>query len=46
MAVMAVEVAKVQGGISDVIRQTTIGMRRICGSDFTASSKSISLRPA
>jgi hypothetical protein len=46
MAVKPVKAAKVQGGIREIKRETTIGKRRIWGSAFIASGEGISPRTA
>ena len=46
MAVKPVEVAKVQGGIREIIRETTIGKRWISGSAFIATGEGTPPRTA
>jgi len=46
MAVKPVKAAKVQGGTREIIRETTIGKRRISGSAFIASGEGIPPRTA
>jgi len=46
LMVKPVKAAKVQRGIREIIRETTIGNRRICGSAVIANSEGISPRTA
>jgi hypothetical protein len=46
MATKQVEAAKVQGGIREIIRETTIGKRRISGSAFIATGEGTPSRTA
>jgi hypothetical protein len=46
MAVKPVEAAKVQGGIREIIRETTIGKRRISGSAFITTGEGTPSRTA
>jgi len=44
--VKPVKAAKVQREMGEIIRETTIGKRRICGSAFIANGEGISQRTA